>query len=328
MWQDDPLKVCATTKRCPSCEGIRKRRKKCKECNAAGFPPYDLSGLWAPRAAFLVCGGPSLRDLSIERLKDRGVASLGINNAGAYAPVKAHTFSDEQIKFHSAQFMDPGILSFVPFGKLFFHIQIKHEGRFVPTNIRPIDCPSVFGFSRDSKFDGSSFLTTPYAMWGHGGPEAKEKSTHRRLCTTLTGIRLLHYLGCSRIYLLGVDHHIAPRDSDTPGYAWGDNASSGNKIWFKIDNYFDQIKPVCEAAGLTVFNCNAMSHCESFEHVPFDEALADCKGPVEDEPLDIHDWYNKTLAKEQHKEFGDPLSEQQVYGLRFNARFNQTEVAV
>lgn len=276
----------------------------------------DLAGLWAPRPAFLVCGGPSLATLPLETLRDRGVASLAINNAGAYAPARAHVFGDPQIKFHSAMFLDPGVLSFVPFGKLRYAIQIKHGGEFWPTNIKPCDCPSVVGFSRDGKYDPATFLTTPYASWGHDMADALEKDAKRCLCTVLLGIRILHYLGCPRIYLLGVDHDIPPKHSGRPGYAWGDAASSNNRRWLKVDVYFDEIRPVCEASGMTIFNCNPASLCESFEYVPFETALLDCRGPVEVEPLDCHDWYNKNLSKAHHSKHPRPLSEPEVTALR------------
>jgi hypothetical protein len=46
--------------------------------------------------------------------------------------------------------------------------------------------------------------------------------------------------------------------------------------------------------------------------------MADCKGPVEGEPLDANDWYNKARTEQDHKQFEKPLSEQQIIGLRFN----------
>lgn len=261
-----------------------------------------------------------MRDLPIERLRDRGVASLAINGAGAYAPVAAHTFGDPQTKFHSAMFFDPKVLSFVPQGKLFYGVQVKHAGEFYPTAIRCCDCPSVYGFSRTSVFDADQFLTTTYAHWGNGHAEAEARSTFRRLCTPLLGIRLLHYLGCSGIYLLGVDHEVAPRESDTPGYAWGDNASCGNRIWWKIDSYYERIKPVMEAAGCPIYNCNPSSKCEVFDYVPFLDALDECKGPVEDEPLDCHDWYNKRLAAEHHARHPKQLSEREIKEMRVAVR--------
>jgi hypothetical protein len=263
-----------------------------------------------------------LATLPLERLKDRGVASLAINNAGAFAPVKAHTFGDPQTKFHSAMFQDPNMISFVPFGKLLNHIQVKHDGVFMPTSIRICDCPNVWGLSRGSTYNHSDFLTNTTAHWGRKGlPLVTQPGKYSKLCTMLLGMRLLHYLGCIRIYMLGVDFDIPPRNSGRPGYAWGDAASAGNRVWDeKIDPMMTELRPVFEAEGIGIYNCNEFSNCRSFEFVPFGEALADCKGPVEDEPLDVNNWYDKALAKEHHKRHKVLLTESQVAAMRFANR--------
>jgi hypothetical protein len=53
--------------------------------------------------------------------------------------------------------------------------------------------------------------------------------------------------------------------------------------------------------------------------VPFDEAVDDCKGPVEDEPLDVHDWYDKAKAAADRAKHPAPLTEQQIISLRRRA---------
>jgi len=333
-WRDDPLWVCQTNRpcsvcapeihecpprgRCKKCMGNRGRRRNCQTCHGCGFPMTDaLLGLWRNRAAFLVCGGPSLAELPLERLRERGVSSLAINNAGAYAPVKAHTFGDPESKFHSAMMADANVLSFVPFGKLHYPIQIKHEGEFYPTRVKVCDCPAVFGISRTSTYSRETFLSSNSAHWGSKlQPLETQDGKYSKLCTMLLGMRLLHYLGCRRIYMLGVDFWVQPRDQG-PGYAWGDAASCSNKIWdSKIGPMMIELKPIFEAADIDIFNCNRYSRCRAFDHVPFDQAMDDCKGPVEDEPLDLHDWYNKSLAKEHHARHPEPLSEQQISDLR------------
>lgn len=317
-WQEDPLLICSTKRVCPQCGGERRKRRGCQPCHGSGFQPADLAGLWAPRPAFMVCGGPSLATLPVERLRERGVVSLAINNAGAFAPVKAHTFGDPQTKFHSAQMMDPAVISFVPFGKLRYPIQIKHEGQFWRTSIRPCDCPNVWGISRSSTYGHTNFLTHPSAHWGEKHkPLETQPGKRSKLCTMLMGLRLLHYLGASRIYLLGVDFDIPPKGSDKPGYAWGDAASAGNRIWDdKIDPMMRELRPVFEQAGVSIFNCNESSKCSAFEYVSFADAMADCKGPVEDEPLDLHQWYDKKLAEEHHKLHPEPLDEAAIRALR------------
>jgi len=54
---------------------------------------------------------------------------------------------------------------------------------------------------------------------------------------------------------------------------------------------------VFDAVGWQVFNVNPKSKMDAFEHRTFDEAIADCKGPVPDEPFTMRDYYVKSIAK-------------------------------
>ena len=58
---------------------------------------------------------------------------------------------------------------------------------------------------------------------------------------------------------------------------------------------------------------------EGGAHLGFDEAVADCKGPVEDEPLDCHDWYDKAKSAADRAKHPTPLTEQQIISLRRRA---------
>ena len=329
-WHDDQLLVCSTTQLCKDCRLDKlgniqtgkqawKMRRACQSCRGTGYSLSEaLRGLWRDRPGYLVCGGPSLAQLPLERLRERGIVSLAINNAGAYAPTKAHTFGDPQTKFHSDMYLDPAVISFVPFGKLYKEIQIKHGGQFYPTSIKPVECPNVWGFSRTSTYDRNNFLTNESAHWG-AKLQPLETITGRfsKLCTMLLGFRLLHYLGVNRIYLLGVDFDIPSRDSGKPGYAWGDNASSGNKVWDdKINPMMHELKPVMLEGGIDIFNCNPNSKCDAFDYVSFEDSIKDCKGPLEDEPLDCNDWYDKKKHESDHKLHPTPLGIQDIVALR------------
>ena len=113
----DALLVVDGAKPCVECGGGRGARKACDVCMHTGFDRIDLSRKWS-RPAFLVCGGPSLNELDLEQLRGRGVMSLGVNNAAAYAPCTAFTFGDGHEKFHHALYMDSQVWCFVPDGQM------------------------------------------------------------------------------------------------------------------------------------------------------------------------------------------------------------------
>jgi len=240
--------------------------------------PIDLSGLWSPSPAFLIGSGPSLEEYPLERLRERGVVSLGINNAAARAPAKAWCFSDPQAKFHHALYLDPVVMTFAPNPKLKRKIVVKTKDGFRSTNLRVRDCPNTYGFDRSTQFDPNEFFNTPFAHWGSGKHQPKGVEPSGMLATLLIGMRLLYYLGVRRIYLLGVDHY----------------GKRGR--WAKEDRSFERMLPVFEKMGLRVINCNQKSGCRVFPYRSFADAIVDCKGSIQ-EPLDVGDWYNKGEVK-------------------------------
>jgi len=289
--RSDPLAV-YSSRACKVCGNHRKRRKGCEACRGCGFERADLSNLWAPRPGFLVGGGPSLKQMDVSQLNLRGVCSLGVNNVAGAVPVRAHVFGDPQVKFHHGLFLDPAMMSFVPTAKLRKGIRAKlPDGTFRALDVHVFQCPNCWGFARSTRFDAATFLTTEYAHWGMSSKSVPDElKPHRRITTMLLGLRLLYYLGCPRVYMIGVDF-VAPGGG---AYAFPEVTNPGTRQFGKIDDMLAEIKPVLEAADFRVFNCNPTSRCETFDHVPFDLALNDCRGPVPMEPWDLAGWYSKS----------------------------------
>lgn len=293
----DPLFVSIGTRDCQDCGNERRKRRNCDRCRGGGAEPLDLSGLWHPSPGFLVCGGPSLRTIDYRRIAERGIVSLAVNNVAGFAPIRAWCFSDPQNKFHHGSFLDPAVMTFAPHAKLNKHIRAKLPGNgFRNTRIRVRDCPNTFGFARRTTFCAETFLTDWYSQWGYGG-KAGEDRPFSRLATMLCGLRLMHYLGCPRVYLLGVD---LDKESQEPGkaYCFDERGSGGMRHLAKENRYAHLLRPVFDAAGWQVLNCNPASKLDAFDYVPFEAALADCKSCVPDEPFDLRDWYVKSIVGE------------------------------
>ena len=287
----DPLFVVNPKSNCAVCGGERRRRKSCKACRGTGFTPIDLSGLWAPSPGFLVCGGPSLNDIPKEKLRERGIVSLAVNNSAGHVPVSAWVFGDPQQKFHHGMHLDPKCLTFAPNGKLRKRINIKTpQGKFRATDICLKDCPGIFGFSRSTYFDKNTFLTDPSAHWGPGGKMTQREFT--LLDTMFLGLRLLHYLGCPRVYMLGVDFNMT---TESP-YAFGQKKGGRNGRYGKTNKLLRDLRPIFEKDNFFVYNCNPNSKCDAFDYVPFEKAYLDCKGGIPPEPFDLSEWYEKSIA--------------------------------
>jgi hypothetical protein len=288
----DPLNIVNSKKRCHKCNGEKSDVKQCEYCFFSGFEPIDISNMWSRRdltSGFLVCGGPSINKLPYQRLKERGVVSLGVNNISAHVPVSAWCFSDPHEKFHNALFFDPSIITFAPMQKLNRKVRVKNkDGSFSSLKLRLKDCPNIFGYSRRTFLYPDEFLDTNYAHWGYGGKHPENERPYICLATMLIGIRLMCYLGCRRIYMLGVDFW---RDEENQ-YAFNQKAALCNGRYCKEDDMLHKIKPRLERSDIKIFNCNPESKCTAFDYVDFETAMKECKNGVPEE-IDLSEWYDK-----------------------------------
>jgi len=276
-------------KRCPVCKNQKPAKKTCSHCKCFGYLPVDLSGLWDNTSGFLVCGGPSINKFPFHLLRERGILSLGINNAAGHVPCSAWCFSDPQEKFHHGLYLDPTIMTFAPIPKLDKRIRMKYGGKIDWVDTKVEDCPNTFGFDRKTLMYPNEFLTTSYAQWGYGGKQDENERPFTCLATMLIGIRLMCYLGCRRIYLLGADFW---RGQDEQ-YAFPQKAALVNGRYDKENTMLASIRPSVEKGGISIYNCNPESRCTAFSHVTFDDALSDCRGAVPREPFDLAGWYEK-----------------------------------
>jgi len=251
--------------------------------------PIDLEGLWSPNPAFLVCGGPSLQDVDLSRLKDRGVASMGVNLSAAWAPVRAWCFSDSHFKFHHGLWFDPVVMTFAPVPKINNPKRLVHVKDSVGfhDSISTMFCPNTYGFHRKTRFVPREFFTTEYAHWGPRGDQPKGEEEQGCLCTMLIGLRLLVYLGVRRVYLLGVDYH----GRDGRCYGFPNEKGERNGRYRHEAHMLKQLEPEFKDRGIELYNCSERSFCRLYPYVPFAEALLDCKGSVPEEPFDTTDWY-------------------------------------
>jgi len=187
------------------------------------------------------------------------------------------------------------MMTFAPHAKLNKQIRAKLPGgKFQFLSMRVADCPNTYGFARRTTFNQETFLTDWFAHWGYGGKAGPERP-FSRIATMLLGLRLMHYLGCPRVYLLGVD---LDKKSQLPGeaYCFEERGSGGGRHLLKENLYAHMLRPVFDSVGWNVYNCNNESKCDAFDYVPFEMALEDCKAAVPDEPFSLAEWYVKSIV--------------------------------
>ncbi len=261
-----------------------------------------LHDLLAGRSAFLVGGGPSANEENLERLNQRGTFSLCVNNVAGHSRFRPQAFvcSDPPKKFSSSIWLDPQIMKFVPHPKLSggrSKLRRKMpDGSFEQIKTRTNQCPNTWGFHRNSFLTpDDDFFMTNGAMWGNHRSGVQRTGQPKTVCTMLLGLRLLYYLGARRVYMVGVDFRMA----EGWGYSFAQGRTQGacksNNGQFAIVNDW-----LCQMAkngtfkrfGLKIYNTYDRSGLRAFPHVPFDDAVGDVVGIVE-ETCDLRNWYEK-----------------------------------
>ena len=259
-----------------------------------------LRNLLSDGSAFLVLGGPSSSKEATERLTERGVWSMGVNNVAAHIRTNAFLCSDPPQKFHDGIWRDPSIMKFVPTPKLRGRraaLRRKVDGEFVPAEFTVAQAPNTWGFGRRSwLFPDQSWFLEDSAPWGNHRAGAAKTGQPKVVQTMLLGLRVLQYLGARNIFLLGCDFRMDPRGAR---YSFDQGKDLGgvqncNNNYKVLNKWLLELRPVFERFGFHTYNTNQESHLSAFDYVPFDQAVEFCKGDnFPEEPFETKDWYLK-----------------------------------
>lgn len=250
---------------------------------------------------FLLGGGPSANDLPLELLSRRGIWTMAVNNVAGHPKVRPQAFvcSDPPQKFSHSIWLDPAIMKFIPTAKMGGRRgnlrQKQKDGTFIRAG-NTDQCPNVWGFGRCSRLSpDDSFFTSTEACWGNHDEGCQQTGEPKTVCTMLLAIRLLKFLGASRIYLVGVDFGM----SLSRGYSFDQDrtieAVNSNNAQFAIVNKWlckMQNDGVFSRFGLSVYNCYQKSGLRAFPYAPFTKAIEEAAGVIEQTP-DLSGWYEK-----------------------------------
>lgn len=265
----------------------------------------DLSHLLSNRPdAFLVCGGPSLKEVDPNQLNQRGLWTMAVNNAAAWSSFRPSSFvcSDPPEKFHQGIWLDPAIMKFVPVPKLKKGrgvLRIKEDGKFSRANYSACDCPNVWGFLRRGWLSlDDTFFTEESAAWGNLAEGVLRTGLEKTACTMLLGIRLLYYLGARRIFLVGCDF----RMEEGSGYAFDQNRDneaieSNNRQYRNVNRWLSELcsNGVFGKYGLSIINTTTDSGLDAFPKVPLGFAISSALKGYPPCPLDTEGWYEKKI---------------------------------
>lgn len=232
----------------------------------AGNRAVELENCYHGRSAFLICGGPSFAKLDPAPLRRPGVVTMAVNNSVKSFRPRLWTCVDNPDHFLRSIWLDPDIIKFAPIKQV--NARVFDSDRWEYMRLRISQCPATFFYHRNAEFNAGRFLTEPTINWGNDEKNGGGRSV------MLVAIRLLYYLGIRRIFLLGCDFKMEGGYTYHFDQARAPGSVNGNNGTYRLLNErFRQLRPVFEAAGLRVFNCNPDSGLDAFEKIPFERAL-------------------------------------------------------
>jgi hypothetical protein len=242
-----------------------------------------LGDMYRGRAAFLLCGGPSLASHDLAQLDQRGILTCAVNNTAAVYRPHLWVSVDDPGNFVDAIWRDAGILKFVPLCHMEKHFIVRNErDELVPSEELVGDMPAVFGYRRNESFREAQWLYEDTFNWGNHSKHLDSDGNKGSRSVMYVAIRLLFYLGIRRLYLLGCDFRM---DHDKQNYAFDQDRSRssvrGNNDSYRILNdRLARLKPHFDREGFAIFNCTPNSGLTVFPHLAFEDAVADATADI------------------------------------------------
>jgi len=226
----------------------------------------DMVDIHRGRSVFLICNGPSFKDLDHSKLHQPGIVTFGINNGAQVFRPNYWACVDTPYRFCASIWEDPLITKFVPmahFWKQVWDVENSKYGAAVHT------MPNVIGYRRNEWFRAKQFLTEDTINWGNH----KDRGGGRSVM--MASLRLCHLLGFKRVYLVGCDFNMSEDQRYFFDEQRTNSAISNNNNSYKLlMSRFKDLQPIFLEEGFEVFNTNPNSALDAFPKVDFDEAIA------------------------------------------------------
>lgn len=225
-----------------------------------------LGDMYRGGSAFLIAGGPSFSLVDKSKLNRAGILTMGMNNAVKSFRPNLWISVDSPTHFMKSIWLDPKITKFVPF----CHAEKKlwDNEKWVEMDRLVGDCPNVFYYRRNEKFNAEQFLFEDTLNWGNHSKYGGGRSV------MLPALRLLFYMGIRRVFLLGVDFKM----NDNYKYHFEQDRSGGsvrgnNKTYDRLKVWLSELKPQFEKYDFQVYNCNLNSNLDVFPKVDINDAI-------------------------------------------------------
>ena len=236
-----------------------------------------LGDIFRGRAAFLICGGPSLLSHDLTKLSERGILTCAVNNAATVVRPNLWVSVDDPSHFSDVIWRDPGIWKFVPLCHMEKSIwQRNGSGDLEPGSERVGEMPAVFGYRRNEHFVAEQWLYEDSFNWGNHGNLVDAHDVKGSRSVMLVALRMLFFLGVRTVYLVGCDFRMA---SGQANYAFEQDRSTGsivgnNQTYQALNVRLKALQPYFEREGFEVVNCTPASGLTVFPFLKYDQAIA------------------------------------------------------
>jgi len=228
---------------------------------------------------FFLGAGPSLLDLDLASLKQRGIITFGVNNLAAklFRP-NLWTCVDTPLSFHESIFRDPAITKFIAGIHTGSQFTTENRGR---SELVVKQCPNVIHYDMNDLFEPDIFFEQDTVCWGNAENVTDCLGLKSGRSVMLPTIKIMAYLGFKRIYLLGCDFNMQ-YDPEKKGtgktYAFRQYKNQkacddNNKGYIRLAKRLAALLPGLEFQNIKVYNCNELSNLKVFSYKSFD----DCK---------------------------------------------------
>ena len=246
-----------------------------------------LHNLYKNAHIFLICSGPSLANLDLSKLYQRGIITAGMNNVSAVVQTNIWFSVDDPKGFCDIIWRDPSILKFVPMENNNKHITGRTEdGKLKKVKETTYQMPNCIFYKRNKHFNPEMFLKEETVNWGNEKDIVDKWGGKGGRSVMFAAFKILHHLGFKRIYLLGCDFKM----KEEQPYAFPQKKDAGacsmnNKAYDIFNKRFAALNDLFLNNGLKVFNCNPDSKCTAFKHLSYDEAIANALQTI---PQDVN----------------------------------------
>jgi len=283
--------------------------------------PANIVDQYKGATAFLIMNGPSLK--SIDRGPLKFVHTMCVNNGPKALMPKLRpnfwTCVDGPDKFLYTVWNDPTITKFAP--KSARHKPLWNSDLDMPAGVTVDQCPNVIYYERNTHFKPDEYLTEDSVNWGNS--KHNEDENGRKGCRScmMAAIKILYLAGFRKIYLLGADFNMDENNHYAFDQGRKSSAVRNNQTTYKQLNWrFKRMKEHFKANGLEIYNCNPDSKLTAFDHVPYNDAIADALSHVHDWKHYVHGKLENTAGLYESKWFVCP-------DCRNNMRHSKDDIA-